>query len=137
MTRKIHGPSDLAVFCKLPQAFTLPDPSPRLLGRMREELRACALRAGLTKAHKLTNDAWPILLRIAVDTLQGRFSFSPVLSRKQALSHGLLIRYLNVLKSEGLVHTWPSAHDGEVKCALSAEGHDKLCALFLPQAAND
>jgi len=126
LARKIHGPADLAVFCELPSAFTLPVPSPRLLGRMRDELRTCALRAGLTKAYKLTNDAWPILLGIAIDTLQGRSSSSSALCAKQAISHDLLLRYLVVLQSEGLVHTWPSDREGELKCALSAEAFDKL-----------
>lgn len=137
MTRKVHGPADLADFCELPSAFTLPVPSPRLLGRMRDELRTCARRAGLTKAYKLTNDAWPILLCIGIDTLQGRSSRSLALCARQAISHDLLIRYLVVLQSEGLVHTWPAHRDGELKCALSVEAFDKLWALFLPQAAND
>lgn len=121
-----------------------------LLSRAKRELAAIERLAGLSATMPLTNDAWRMLLRILVDTLQGRLVTVRGLARDLALSPDITRRYLRSLESEKLVlvvearspvtacdATEREADPNEGRVTIGDEGILRIARFFLPAAANE
>lgn len=132
-----------------------------LLGRAKRELAALERLAALSASLPLANDAWRILLRILIDTLQRRQVTVLGLARDLRLSPDIVVRYIRALESERLVlvcagsdgQSGQSSRSGEgrrngagqvreprladARVTIGDEGILRVARYFLPEAANE
>lgn len=121
-----------------------------LLSRARRELASLERLADLSVSMPLTNDAWRMLLRILVDTLQGRVVTVHGLAKDLVLSPDIARRYLLALESERLVLVVatkgigaacgvsdPEPDSIERGVTIGDEGILRVARYFLPEAANE
>lgn len=135
-----------------------------LLGRAKRELAALERLAALSASLPLANDAWRILLRILIDTLQRRQVTVLGLARDLRLSPDIVVRYIRALESERLVlvcagsdgqsgQSDQSSRSGEgrtnaagqvrgprladARVTIGDEGILRVARYFLPEAANE
>lgn len=132
-----------------------------LLGRAKRELAALERLAALSASLPLANDAWRILLRILIDTLQRRQVTVLGLARDLRLSPDIVMRYIRALESERLVlvcagsdgQSGQSGRSGEgrrngagqvrgprladARVTIGDEGILRVARYFLPEAANE
>lgn len=129
-----------------------------LLGRAKRELAALERLAALSASLPLANDAWRILLRILIDTLQRRQVTVLGLARDLRLSPDIVMRYIRALESERLVlvcvgREGQSGQSSEgrknaagqvrgprladARVTIGDEGILRVARYFLPEAANE
>lgn len=132
-----------------------------LLGRAKREIAALERLAALSASLPLANDAWRILLRILIDTLQRRQVTVLGLARDLRLSPDIVMRYIRALESERLVlvcagsdgQSGQSGRSGEgrrngagqvreprladARVTIGDEGILRVARYFLPEAANE
>lgn len=132
-----------------------------LLGRAKRELAALERLAALSASLPLANEAWRILLRILIDTLQRRQVTVLGLARDLRLSPDIVMRYIRALESERLVlvcvgREGQSGQSGrssegrknaagqlrgprlaDARVTIGDEGILRVARYFLPEAANE
>lgn len=132
-----------------------------LLSRAKRELASLERLAVLSASLPLANEAWRILLRILIDTLQRRQVTASGLAKDLKLSPDIAMRYLRALESErlvmvcagtdGLVGRLSWSGEGRVnasgqamerqpadaRVSIGDEGILRVARYFLPEAANE
>lgn len=111
-----------------------------LLGRARRELAMLAKLEKLSSGVPLANEAWSLLLRVVIGSLEGRLTTLSEISQQIGVDSQIALRYVRVLEKERLVVFLASDSSSDIgasKIALGDEGLLRIARYFLPEPANE
>lgn len=111
-----------------------------LLGRARRELAMLAKLENLSSGVPLANEAWSLLLRVLIRSLEGRLTTLSEISQQIGVDSQIALRYVRVLEKERLVvflASGPTTDIGASKIAIGDEGLLRIARYFLPEPANE